>query len=114
MNEEAMDKLGDKGYKYYNSLREFYDEPDRLKILDYIIRYATEELCFAGTDDDKAFFERVRLRGYAVVKKLYDANINRLYEGKGVLPLRFPSTEQIRERIRSKYSDLEKKIKGGD
>ena len=114
MNEEAMDKLGDKGYRYYNCLREFYDEPDRLRILDYIIRYATEELCFAGIEDDKTFFERVRIRGYTVVKKLYDANINRLYEGKDVLPLRFPTTEQIRERIRDKYSNLEKKIKGGD
>ena len=114
MNEELMEKLGDRGFKYYNSLREFYDEPERMNILNYIIRYAAEELAFLGIEDEKDFKERVRLRGYAIVKKLYDLNIRRLHEGKNSVPLRFPTDEQIREKIREKYSNLEKKIAGGD
>lgn len=113
MDEEIMECLGDKGFRCYNSLREFYDEPDRIQILEYIIRYAAEELNFLGVDDDKKFSEIARLRGYLIVKELYDANIERLNSGEcSSVPLRFPSDEEIRAAIRKNYAGLEKKIIG--
>ena len=113
----SKEQLGTKGYAYYNRLREFYYSADRIKILEYIITYSVEEIIQSGQDpkDNTAFDERVRIRGYTVVKKLYDNCVKRLYEGKDPIELNFPDKDQIRERIKRKYLELdlnlEQKIK---
>ena len=74
-----------------------------------------EELTFLGIDDDETFIKAVRFRGYAIVKDYYDKNIERLRSGKeGPAPLNFLSEEEILEEIKERYSDLEKKVTGGD
>ena len=40
--------LEEKGLKIYNSLREFYDEPDRREFLEYVIKYTEMEAEFLG------------------------------------------------------------------
>jgi hypothetical protein len=108
MDVEQMEQLGDKGLRYYNSLREFYDHPDMMAILDYIIRYNTEEMKHSGIEDEEKFNQTVRRRGYMIVKGLYEANVKRLHEGEcNPIPLYFPDDKEIGEAIKEEHSELE-------
>lgn len=111
MDGKMMEWLGDKGFRYYNCLREFYDAPERMEILDYIVRYATEESVFLGADDEHKFREIARRRGYIVAKQLYEENVQRLRAGNAIPALlNLPTNEQIREELQKKYESLEKRL----
>lgn len=73
-----LEQMGEEGVRYYNSLREFYDLPDRMDLLLYVIDYSL----FEAEQKGVAFDKMVRKVGYETVKSLYEKNIRALNEGK--------------------------------
>ena len=92
--------LEEKSLKIYNSLREFYDEPDRREFLEYVIKYTEMEAQFLGIEYEAL----ASFRGYLMLADLYEENLMHITRGgQGPLPLEILTEKQILADLKEKY-----------
>lgn len=104
--------MKDWGIAYYNRLREFYDVPDRLSLLEYIIQYAEMETLVLGKKlKDKNFLvEKISIKAYNTLKQLYESCVKQLYINAPLPIITIPSEQEILFDIQKKYYSNKKKI----
>lgn len=115
MKAKEFEYLAKWGFAYYNRLREFYDNGDRVRLLEYIVNYALMEIEYIGKKDNEQLFrEKVCLKTYKDMKRLYEATIKQYTKDETLPVITIPSKEQILDNIKKKYKNLEKKIEEDD
>ena len=115
MKEKEFNYLAKWGYAYYNRLREFYDNGDRIQLLEYIINYTLIELRYIGKEKDEGLFrEKICLKTYKDMKKLYEATIKQYTKDETLPKIIIPTKEEMLKDIKGKYKNLEKRLKEDD
>ena len=115
MNAKEFNYMAKWGSAYNNRLREFYNDAERLPLLEYVIQYAMLEVEYLGKQDDqKLFEEKACIRLYTSLKLLYDACVKQLNANQPTPIISIPSKEQTLKDMKEKYEGLEKKVKEDD